>query len=186
MKKAWIIIGIIVVVLGIFFWTTYNKLVTANEQVNSQWAQVESQYQRRFDLIPNLVESVKGVMAQEQKIFGDLAEARTRYSGAATPEQKTEAANQVEGALGRLLVVMENYPQLKSAENVQTLMAQLEGTENRISVERMRYNESVKAYSLMIKRIPTKWIAGMFGFSERSYFEAEKGAENAPKVDFSK
>jgi LemA protein len=184
--KKWIIIGVIAVVLGIFFWTTYNKLITANEQVNNQWAQVESQYQRRFDLIPNLVESVKGVMSQEQKIFGDLAEARTRYSGAATPEQKAEAAGQVESALGRLLVVMENYPQLKSAENVQTLMSQLEGTENRISVERMRYNDTVKSYNLMIKRIPTRWIAGMFGFSERSYFEAEKGAETAPKVDFGK
>lgn len=186
MKKTWIIIGIVVLVLGIFFWTTYNKLVTTNEKVDSQWAQVESQYQRRFDLIPNLVESVKGVMSQEQKIFGDLAEARTKYSGAISPEQKAEAANQVEGALGRLLVIMENYPQLKSSDNVQTLMSQLEGTENRVSVERMRYNETVQSYNLMIKRVPTRWIAGMFGFSERSYFKSEQGAEKAPKVDFSK
>lgn len=185
MKK--VIIGLIafVVVVGIFYWSAYNKLITANETVDNQWAQVETQYQRRFDLIPNLVESVKGVMEQEQKIFGDLADARTRYAGAATVEQKAESATQVESALGRLLVVMENYPQLKSSENVQTLMAQLEGTENRISVERKRYNDSVASFNVMIKRIPTKWIASSLGFSERKYFQAEEGSEKAPKVNLS-
>lgn len=186
MKRSWIIIGIIVAAVVIFFWTTYNKLVTANEQVDNQWAQVETQYQRRFDLIPNLVESVKGVMAQEQKIFGDLAEARTKYSGAQTVNEKAEAATQVEGALSRLLVIVENYPELKSSENVQTLMSQLEGTENRISVERKRFNDTVQGYNLMIKRIPTRWVAGMFGFSAKNYFEAAQGAENAPKVELTK
>lgn len=186
MKRSWIIIGIIVVAVVVFFWTAYNKLVTANEQVDNQWAQVETQYQRRFDLIPNLVESVKGMMAQEQKIFGDLAEARTKYSGAQTVNEKAEAATQVESALSRLLVIVENYPELKSSENVQTLMSQLEGTENRISVERKRFNDTVQGYNLMIKRIPIRWVAGMFGFSAKNYFEAAQGAENAPKVELTK
>lgn len=183
MKKALIAIGIIVVLIAGYIWSTYNQLVTANENIDNQWAQVETQYQRRIDLIPNLVESVKGVMKQEQKIFDDLAEARTRYAGAGNTNQKAEAASQVDGALSRLLAVMENYPQLKSSENVQTLMAQIEGTENRISVERKRYNDEVKSFNVMIKRVPAKWIASILGFSEREYFEADKGAENAPKVN---
>ncbi len=165
-------------------WFTYNGLVKSNESINNQWAQVETQYQRRFDLIPNLVESVKGVMKQETKIFDELAQARTRYAGAQTIDQKTAATNQVEGAFGRLLAIMENYPQLKSSENVQTLMAQLEGTENRISVERRRYNDEVKVYDIKLKTVPTKWLARWFGFSERPYFEAVKGSEQAPRVNF--
>ncbi|HHH14119.1 MAG TPA: LemA family protein, partial [candidate division WWE3 bacterium] len=121
----------------------YNSLVRLQEEVNNQWAQVETQYQRRYDLIPNLVETVKGVAGQEQKVFGDIAEARTRYAGAQNPQERVDAANQLETALGRLLVIVENYPQLKSSESFNTLMAQLEGTENRISVERKRYNEKV-------------------------------------------
>ena len=183
MKKTLIILASVVVIVGGYVWLTYNRLITANETIDNQWAQVETQYQRRFDLIPNLVESVKGVMTQEQKIFGDLAEARTRYAGAGNANQKAEAATRVEGAFARLLAIMENYPQLKSSENVQTLMAQLEGTENRISVERKRYNDSVKDFNVMIKRIPAKWIASSLGFSERNYFEAIKGSKNAPKVD---
>lgn len=184
MKKILIGVLIIVVLMVLYTWTTYNKFVKTNEAVNNQWAQVETQYQRRFDLIPNLVNSVKGIMAQEQKIFGDLAEARTRYSGARSVEEKVNAANQVESALGRLLAVVENYPQLKSAENVQTLMVQLEGTENRISVERGRYNDSVRDFNIMTKRFPSSLIAAMFGFKERSYFQAAQGAENAPNVSF--
>ena len=182
-NKVFLGIGVGLVLIIGFFWSSYNNLVTANEGVTSQWQQVETQYQRRFDLIPNLVESVKGAMAQEQKVFGDLAEARTRYSGATSPDAKAAAAGQVEGALARLLVVMENYPQLKSMETVQTLMAQLEGTENRISVERSRYNDTVKSYNVMVKRFPTNLLAGMFGFGERTYFEAQQGAETAPKVN---
>jgi LemA protein len=183
MKKPLIILFVVVLFVGGYVWSTYNKLVTTNEAIDNQWAQVESQYQRRFDLIPNLVASVKGIMAQEQKIFGDLAEARTKYSGAVTVDEKAAAATQVEGALGRLLVVMENYPQLKSAENVQTLMVQLEGTENRIAVERQRYNDSVKTFNVIVKRIPAKWLASQFGFTERNYFEAVQGSETAPKVE---
>lgn len=167
---------------GIYYWTTYNSLIALNENVDNQWAQVETQYQRRFDLIPNLVESVKGVMAQEQSIFTAIAEARTRYSGAGSVDDKAEAATQMEGALGRLLVVMENYPQLRTSENVQQLMVQLEGTENRISVERKRFNDLVRDFNVRIKQIPAKWIASSLGFGERNYFEATEGSEVAPAV----
>jgi LemA protein len=183
MKKTLLIVGVIVVLVGGFVWMTYNKLVRANETIDNQWAQVETQYQRRFDLIPNLVESVKGMMAQEQKIFGDLAEARTRYAGAGNVNDKAAAATQVEGALGRLLVVMENYPQLKSSENVTTLMTQLEGTENRISVERKRFNDAVKEFNVAIKTFPSNMIAGWLGYGERNYFEAAAGSDTAPAVN---
>ncbi|MDO8240797.1 MAG: LemA family protein [Candidatus Moranbacteria bacterium] len=183
MKKGLItIIAVAVIVTG-YVWMTYNKLIATNEAIDNQWAQVETQYQRRIDLIPNLVESVKGVMVQEQKIFGDLAEARSHYAGATDSNQKAEAATQIDGALSRLLAIMENYPQLKSADNVQTLMAQLEGTENRISVERKKYNDNVNSFNVMIKQIPAKWIASSLGFSEKNYFEAVKGSENTPVVN---
>jgi len=183
MKKTLLIILAVVVILGLWVWASYNRLVTASEGVDGQWAQVETQYQRRFDLIPNLVESVKGAMSQEVKVFGDLAAARANYSGAKTVNEKVDAATQVEGALSRLLVVMENYPQLRSVETVTTLMAQLEGTENRVSVERSRFNESVKSFNVMIKRLPTNLIAGVLGFSEKSYFEAVSESATAPQVD---
>ena len=184
MKKTLIILAVVVAVIGLYAWGIYNKMVTGNENVDNQWAQVETQYQRRLDLIPTLVNSVQGAMAQEQKVFGDLAEARTRYAGAQTVNEKAEAATQVEGALARLLVIMENYPQLKSIETVQTLMAQLEGTENRISVERKRFNDLSRDFNLMVKRIPASWFAARFGFGEKNYFEAAAGAENAPEVKF--
>ena len=183
MKKVLIGVVIVVALMGLYVWSTYNSLVSANEEVTNQWAQVETQYQRRVDLIPNLIESVKGVMGQEQKVFGDLAAARSAYTGAKTSDQKADAATQVEGSLGRLLAIMENYPQLKSADTVQTLMAQLEGTENRVSVERKRYNDLAKELNVTIKRFPTNLIAGMMGYSERTYFQADQGSEKAPKVD---
>lgn len=183
-KKVLIGLLAVVLIVGAVFWNSYNRMVTLNESVDTQWAQVETQYQRRFDLIPNLVSSVKGIMEQEQKVFGDLAEARTRYAGASSVNDRAAAATQVEGALARLLVVMENYPELKSAESVQTLMVQLEGTENRISVERKRYNDIVRSYNLIVKRIPGKWLAGIYGFEEKNYFESVEGSESAPKVEF--
>lgn len=183
MKKTFLIIAVIAVLIIGWFWTSYNKLVTANETVDNQWAQVEVQYQRRFDLIPNLVEAVKGAMGQEQKVFGDLAAARASYSGARTVNEKAEAATQVESSLSRLLVIMENYPQLKSIEAVQTLMAQLEGTENRISVERARFNDEVKNFNVMIKRVPMNLMARWFNFTEKVYFQVVAEAATAPKVD---
>lgn len=186
MKRITIIfIVIIFAILVIAGWLVgfYNSLVAGEKNIEGQWAQVENQYQRRFDLIPNLVNSVKGMMKQEQEIFGKIAEARTRYAGARTLEEKIGAANQVESALARLLVIMENYPQLKSAENVQTLMIQLEGTENRISVERGRFNDLVRAYNIRIKQFPGNILAPIFGFSPKEFFGAVEGAQVAPKVE---
>ena len=175
-----------VAVIGIYLWSTYNGLVTLNENVDGQWAQVETQYQRRFDLIPNLVASVQGAMKQEKDVFGALAEARTRYAGATSNNEKAAAATEVESAFARLLVVMENYPQLRSVETVTNLMVQIEGTENRVSVERQRVNDLVRDFNIRIKRVPTMWFAGMLGYSEKNYFEAAKGSEQAPKVDLTK
>lgn len=186
MKKTLLIIAIIAVILIGYGWSGYNGLVTLRENTTAQWQQVETQYQRRFDLIPNLVASVQGAMKQEQAIFTALADARARYSGSVTVSDKAAAATQVESALGRLLAVIENYPTLRSSEAVQNLMAQIEGTENRIAVERGRYNEAVRSYELSIKRFPRSIVASMFGFDDINYFEAQNGAENAPKVDFNK
>ncbi|MFA5098641.1 MAG: LemA family protein [Candidatus Paceibacterota bacterium] len=183
-KKILIGVAVIVVLILGYGWMTYNSLVTTNENVDNQWAQVETQYQRRVDLIPNLVNSVKGIMSQEQTVFGAIADARTRYAGAITVNDKAIAASQVESALGKLLAVMENYPQLKSAENVQNLMVQIEGTENRVSVERKRFNDMVRDFDLMVKRFPSSVVASMFGFTEKAYFESTPGAENAPVVEF--
>ncbi|MDD5430628.1 MAG: LemA family protein [Candidatus Pacebacteria bacterium] len=187
MSKTIKIIIIAVVIIGaiiLYATSVYNKLVTMSTSVDAQWAQVETQYQRRVDLIPNLVESVKGVMKQETTVFLGIAEARKSYAGATSVEEKVKAGNQVESALGKLLVIMENYPQLNSSQSVQTLMAQLEGAENRISVERTRYNDAVKTFNLTIKKLPVNIFAGMFGFIQRDYFEAAPGAENAPSVSF--
>lgn len=180
-KTLYIIIAIVVIIL-LYVWGGYNGLVSTNLSADTQWSQVETQYQRRFDLIPNLVESVKGVMEQEQAIFTALADARTKYSGSTSADAKAEAAGQVESALGRLLAVVENYPTLKSADTVQTLMSQLEGTENRVSVERKRFNDTVMAYNLKVKSFPSSLLAKMFGFSERALFNAAPGSEVAPKV----
>ena len=178
-----ILIGVVVLVLlyGLF---SYNGFVSKNEAVDNQWAQVESQYQRRFDLIPNLVNSVKGAMAQEKAVFDSIAEARTRYSGATNVDEKAAAAGQVETSLARLLAVMENYPTLKSIDTVNGLMAELSGTENRISVERKRFNDSVRTLNVATKTFPSNLIAKMFGFGERGYFESAAGSENAPTVEF--
>lgn len=184
MKKSTIIILVIVVLILGYVGVTYNRLVTARTSTDAQWAQVETQYQRRFDLIPNLVESVKGIMQQEQAVFNALAEARTRYAGAKNTNEKVVAAGEVESAFARLLVVMENYPQLKSSENVLALQSQIEGTENRISVERSRFNESVRGYNLLVSRFPSALIAGMFGFDAKPYFQSVEQASEAPKVEF--
>ena len=178
-----IVIGIIVLIIGGYFASAYNGFVRQNESVDTQWAQVESQYQRRLDLVPNLVASVQGIMTQEKEVFADIAEARTQYAGAGSADARAEAATQMEGALGRLLVIMENYPALRSVEAVQDLMTELAGTENRVAVERMRYNEIVRDYNVSVRTFPGTLIAGMFGFAPRTMFEAVSGAEVAPKVE---
>lgn len=184
MKKSLYIVGAIVVVVLLYGWSAYNTLVSANVAVDAEWAQVETQYQRRLDLIPNLVASVQGIFKQEQTIFNALANARAHYAGAATVDAKAQAAGEVESALGRLLAVVENYPQLKSSDTVQTLMAQLEGTENRVSVERKRFNDNVQSLNVLTQKFPSGIIASMFGFKARAFFQAAAGAENAPKVSF--
>lgn len=178
----WIVVAIVVVV-GLYLGSVYNGLVTMNEGVDAQWAQVESQYQRRLDLVPNLVNSVKGIMTQEQEVFTAIADARTKYAGAGGADARAAAANEFEGAFARLLVVMENYPQLRSVESVNALMAELAGTENRISVERMRYNEVVRDYNVSVKTFPRTLVASMFGFGPRTMFESEEGGDTAPVVD---
>jgi LemA protein len=183
MKYTWVVVLAVVVLLAVWIGAAYNGLVKSNEGVDAQWAQVESQYQRRFDLIPNLVNSVKGIMNQEQTVFTALADARTKYGAATSPDTKAAAATEVESALGRLLVVVENYPELKSADTVQALMAELAGTENRLSVERMRYNELVRDYNVSVKTFPGSLIAGMFGFHARTLFEAAPGADVVPTVN---
>jgi len=187
MKKTlgfFLIIIAAVVIIGGYFWSFYNNLVTLDQGVQAQWSQVENQFQRRLDLIPNLVSSVQGAMSQEKTIFSDLADARSRYAGAQTTDEKAAAAGKVETAFGRLLAIMENYPQLKSIDTVQSLMVELAGTENRVATERGRYNDVVKTYNTKIIQLPGNFIAPMFGFSARTYFEAASGAEVAPKVEF--
>ncbi len=184
MKKTWLIILGVVVALALMISGFYNNLVVSREKVDNQWAQVQTQYQRRFDLIPNLVETVKGVAKQEQTVFGQIADARTKYGAAQTTDEKVAAANELETSLSRLLVIVENYPTLKSSESYQTLMTQLEGTENRVSVERQRFNDTVKDYNLTIKRFPANLLAGAFGFNEKTYFGAEASAQTAPAVKF--
>ena len=184
MKKPLIAVIAVVVLVFLWGWSSYNSFVSANEAVTNQWAQVETQYQRRFDLIPNVVASVKGITKQEQTVFGELADARTRYAGAQTVDDKVAAASQAETAFARLMVIVENYPQLRSAESFQQLVTELEGTENRVSVERKRFNDVVQTFNVMTKRFPSNIIASMFGFKEHAYFESAAGAENAPKVEF--
>ena len=182
-KTLIIVLIVLVILIG---WTVskYNIFVTQGEQITAQWAQVENQYQRRFDLIPNIVNTVKGVAKQEQAVFIAIAEARTRYSGATTPDQKAQAATQVESALGRLLVIAENYPVLQSSQAYRDLIVSLEGTENRISIERMKYNDLVRVFDTNVKRFPTSIIASLFGVIERAYFDVPKENQQAPTVSF--
>jgi LemA protein len=178
-----VVLGILVVI-GFWSVSSYNTLVAVREGVDTQWSQVETQYQRRFDLIPNLVSSVSAYMQQEKDVFKAIADARQGYAGARTPDDKVEATGRMESALGRLLVVMEAYPVLKSNETVMSLMSQLEGTENRVSVERMRYNDMVKDYNVRVKSFPGNLFAKVFGFDVKKQFQSEQGAEKAPKVQF--
>ena len=162
----------------------YNRLVAQDQQVKAAWAQVENVLQRRADLIPSLVETVKGYAAHEKEIFETVAEARGRLAGATSPRQAAEASAAMSSALSRLIAIAENYPNLKANENFIRLQDELAGTENRIAVERMRYNETVRAYNTSIKRFPTNLFAGLFGFTEAEYFDAEPGAREVPKVKF--
>lgn len=163
---------------------SYNRFVTQEEAIKTQWAQVENQLQRRNDLIPNLVETTKGIAQQERDVFGQIADSRAKLAGARSPQETIQAANEQSAALARLLVVVENYPQLRSSETFNRLMDELSGTENRIAVERMRYNERVQEYNTLRRRFPSNITASIFSFAEHPLFNAPPEAERVPRVDF--
>jgi LemA protein len=187
--KTGIIILIVVVLLVFFVGSAFvsrrNEMVVKREAVNSAWSQVDVVLQRRADLIPNLVETVKGFALHEEKVFGDIAAARAAMIGAKTPSEKIAANGQLDSALGRLMVVVENYPQLRSNENFLRLQDELAGTENRIAVERKRYNDTLQAYNTYIGLFPNNIVASMSGFARNdAYFKADEGSRQAPKVNF--
>ena len=182
-RSVAILIGI-VLVIGIAFAGMYNGLVRKQVAVDSAWAQVENVLQRRADLIPNLVSTVKGFAKHEKGILAKLAEARTQYAGAKSTDEKAKAGSVLEGAIGRILLIMENYPNLKANESFNKLMDELSGTENRIAVERMRYNEAVQNFNTTIRRVPYNFMAGFMGFTAKNFFEAAPEAKAAPKVSF--
>lgn len=195
MKKSvgWIVVLGILVILGLWVMNTYNKMVEHEETVESAWSQVENQYQRRADLVPNLVATVKGYASHEQETFERTMEARAKATQItidptnATPEQLAAfqaAQGELSQALGRLMAVAESYPELKANENFRDLQSQLEGTENRCTVARQQFNEEARQFNTIVRRFPGNIIAGIFGFEKKPYFEAEEDAKHAPKVEF--
>jgi len=196
MKKSWIIIAVVVVlgfILYSMFKGSYNEMVTESEKVDAQWAQVENVYQRRADLIPNLVNTVKGYAGHEKETLEGVIEARAKATqtninvGEMTPQKMAafqQAQDGLSSALSKLMVVVEKYPDLKANQNFLELQAQLEGTENRIAVERKKFNETTRTYNTLIKHFPKNLMAGLFGFEAKPYFAAQQGAEQAPEVKF--
>ena len=198
LKTGLIILGIIVLIIFSLYGCVsgaYNSMVTADENVKAAWSQVENVYQRRFDLIPNLVNTVKGYANHEEKVFTEIAEMRSRAGGVINVsdevlndpesfEKFQKVQSDLGGALQRLLAVAENYPELKANENFRDLQSQLEGTENRIAVERKRFNEAVQTYNMLVRRFPQAFLANMFGFREKAYFKADEQAATAPTVNF--
>jgi LemA protein len=188
MKTAWtalVLVGVAALAIGLMYVGRRNQMVIKNQAVEGQWHQVDVDLQRRADLIPNLVETVKGIAAQEQTVFGDIAKARSAMLNAQSPSERINANAQLEGALGRLLVIVENYPQLKSNENFLRLQDELAGTENRIAVERRRYNETVQDYNTYIGLFPNNIVAGWAGFKpNNAYFSATESGREVPKIQF--
>ena len=184
MKKTLIIIGVILLVIVLWGVGKYNKLIRLDEGVDAQWANIETVLQRRFDLIPNLVNTVKGFAEHEKGIFTEVTRLRSQWASAGTANEKVGVANEMQGAMGRLMLVAENYPQLKSNQNFLALQDELSGTENRISVERRRYNDSVRQFNTAIRKFPGVIIANMFGFEKREAFEAAPEAATVPTVEF--
>lgn len=190
MKKLttthYVLIGAAVAALLLVLWFvgTYNSLIKLNNGIENQWAQVENQYQRRADLIPNLVNTVKGFAKQELTIFTEVTRLRSQWADASTRSDKIAAANAMDSGLSRLLLVAENYPQLKSNENFLALQAQLEGTENRVAVERQRYNDAVLLFNNKIQTVPSVFVAKLFGYGKKDYFQVEEGKEAVPNVQF--
>jgi len=187
MRILLIVFGIIVFLFFILIFpiiSFYNTAISKREAIKSQFSQIDVVLKRRYDLVPNLVQTVKGVAIQEQEIFLKIAEARTRYGSATTNEEKIKSANEIEGLLSRLLLIVENYPQLRSSESFNKLMDELSGTENRIAVERRRYNEKVREYNMFIKTFPNNILANFFNFKEEPYFEIISVERETPKVNF--
>lgn len=190
-SSGWIVLGVLLLVLFMvygFVKGTYNSLAVGEVQVEETWSNVESQYQRRFDLIPGLVESTRGIFEQEQEVFGAIADARRNYANAkqsGDQGEQVQATQQYESALARLLMVVENYPVLKSSETVRALMDELAGTENRINIARDRYNAQVSMFNKQISVFPQNLLAGMFGFEKKPFFESEEDADQAVKFDLS-
>ncbi|MGE6257886.1 LemA family protein [Heyndrickxia sporothermodurans] len=187
MKKGVVILLSIIVIAVIFVFGTissYNGFVSAEEKVNQQYANIDTQLQRRIDLIPNLVNTVKGYATHEKEVIKDVSDARAKLAGAKTPVDQAAANDELSGALSRLLVVVEKYPDLKANQNYQQLMDELAGTENRIAVARKDYNDEVAIFNKKVKSFPSVMVAGIFGFDKKEYFKAQNGAQEAPKVDF--
>ncbi|HUH64905.1 MAG TPA: LemA family protein [Syntrophales bacterium] len=183
-QRNLIIAGVVVLIIVLTLYSSYNNFVTLDETVKASWAQVENQLQRRYDLIPNLVETVKGYAKQEKDVFVEVTNARAKVGAATTVPDKINANNELSGALARLLVVVERYPDIKSNQNFMRLQDELAGTENRIAVERKRYNDAVKAYNVAIRSFPGNMFAGIFGFHSAAFFEAPQQAKTAPQVKF--
>jgi LemA protein len=187
-KLGWLIAAgvalLLVLVVGCSLMGRYNSFVRQNEQIDAAWAQVENVLQRRSDLIPNLVETVKGYAAHEREVFENVAAARARLAGATSPEEAAAASAGLTSALGRLLAIAEAYPQLQASANFRALQDELAGTENRIATERMRYNDAVRVFNAAIKQFPNNLISGLFNFGPRQYFEAPEEAQRVPKVEF--
>lgn len=185
MKQVLVVVAIIVAIAAISVIGTYNGIVSRHEAITAKWAQVENQLQRRYDLIPNLVNSVKGYAAHEKTVFEEVTKARSQWANAATIDDKVRAASGMDSAVARLLVVAENYPDLKADQTFLRLMDELSGTENRIAVERMRYNEAVRDYNVTVRKFPGNIVASAFGYKPASeYFKSEEQAKNAPEVKF--
>ena len=191
MKPVWIVVGVtlavivlVAVVVGGTFVSKWNQLVTMDTDIKAKWAQVDNQLQRRADLIPNLVETVKGFAAQEKSIMESIANARAKMAGGGSVQDRIAASNELSSALSRLLVVVENYPQLKSDATFNRLMDELAGTENRLAVERKRYNDAVQVYNTTIRQFPDTLIASMLGFKEQPFFQVPEAARQTPQVKF--
>jgi len=185
MKGFLIGLGIVVVIAAMGVMSIYNGIVSKHETISAKWAQVENQLQRRSDLIPNLVSSVKGYAAHERTVFENVTKARSQWANASTMDDKVKAAGAMDSAISRLLLVAENYPQLKADQTFLKLMDELSGTENRIAVERMRYNDSVKDFNITVRTFPANVVAGIFGYKPASeYFKAEEKAKTVPEVKF--
>jgi LemA protein len=191
MKTAWVVVAavlglfvLVAIIVGGTFVSKWNQLVTMDTDIKAKWAQVDNQLQRRSDLIPNLVETVKGFATQEKSIMESIANARAKMAGAGSVQGRIAASNELSSALSRLLVVVENYPQLKSDATFNRLMDELAGTENRLSVERKRYNDSVQVYNVAVRQFPGNLVASILGFREQPFFEVPAAARQAPQVKF--